>query len=266
MSVSLGCNFLPSLCFKENQHWNHLIQDAQKRGAIIKTCNKNYRHDAMKILKRRPVLQRSLAHPPAITPEVSRPQGRVPSNKLDSEFAEMSLASCLYPSASDSKEATVTVTAKDPERPPIQDWFRDPRLLRRMGLGCEAKGKCLCELQPLGPRYPGATPPSGEPGSPRSHQDPTSIGQQPPAKGAAVNNHRPHTQCDPPAASTNASTSERRCAQEGKALSHRSETRAFTKGDQERRASLSHHTKRSSGWDERGLEEEDSSLKKRKLL
>ncbi|XP_066896516.1 probable helicase senataxin isoform X3 [Kogia breviceps] len=250
----------------ENQHWNHLIQDAQKRGAIIKTCDKNYRHDAMKILKLKPVLQRSLTHPPAIAPEVSRPQGGVPSNKLDGEFAKMSFASSLYPSPSDSKEATVTVTAKDPERPPIQDWLRDPRLLRRMGLGCEAKGKCLSELQPSSPRDPGATPPSGEPGSPRSHQDLTSIGQQPPAQGAAVNNHRPHAQCSPPAASTYASTSKRKCAQEGGALSHMWEAWAFTEGDQERRGSLSHHTKRSSGWDESGLEREDSSLKKRKLL
>ncbi|XP_057403854.1 probable helicase senataxin isoform X4 [Balaenoptera acutorostrata] len=248
----------------ENQHWNHLIQDAQKRGAIIKTWGKNYRRDAVKILKLKPVLQRGLAHPPAVTPEASTPQGGVPSNQLDSAFAKMSFASSPYPSPSDSKEATVTVTAKDPERPPIQDRLRDPRLLRRMGLGCEAKGKCLSELQPSSPQYPGATPPLGEPGFPGSHQDPTSIGQQPPAKGAAVNNHRPHAQCDAPAASTNASTSKR--AQEGGALSHRRETRAFTEGDQERRGSLSHHTKRNSGWDERGLEEEDSSLKKRRLL
>ena len=218
----------------------------------------------MKILKLKPVLQRGLAHPPAVTPEASTPQGGVPSNQLDSAFAKMSFASSPYPSPSDSKEATVTVTAKDPERPPIQDRLRDPRLLRRMGLGCEAKGKCLSELQPSSPQYPGATPPLGEPGFPGSHQDPTSIGQQPPAKGAAVNNHRPHAQCDAPAASTNASTSKR--AQEGGALSHRRETRAFTEGDQERRGSLSHHTKRNSGWDERGLEEEDSSLKKRRLL
>lgn len=261
----MRCNFLPSLCFKENYHWNQLIQDAQKRGAIVKTWDKNYRQDAVKILKLKPVLQRSLTHPPAIAPEVSRPQGGVPSNKLDSEFAKMSIASSLYPSPSDSKEATVTVTANDPERPPIQDWLRDPRLLRRMGLGCEAKGKCLSELQPSSPQYPGAAPLSGEPGSPGRHQDPTSIGQQPPAKGAAVNNHRPHAQCDPPAASTDASTSKRKCAQEGEAVSHRRETRAFPEGDQETCGSLSHHTKRNSGWDERGLEEEDSSLKKRKL-
>ncbi|NXX74341.1 SETX helicase, partial [Urocolius indicus] len=41
----------------ENKDWNELIQDAQKRGAIIKTTEKNYRKDAGKILKLKPTLQ-----------------------------------------------------------------------------------------------------------------------------------------------------------------------------------------------------------------
>ncbi|EPY83348.1 hypothetical protein CB1_000576095 [Camelus ferus] len=248
----------------ENQHWNHLIQDAQKRGAIIKTCDKNYRHDAMKILKLKPVLQRSLTHPPAISPEASRPQGGLPSSKLDSEFAKTSFTSSVYLSPSDSKEATVTVTAKDPERPSIQDRLRDPRLLRRFGLIPEAKEQCLGEPQPPSPQPPGAAPPSGEPGSPGSHQGPAGTGQQSAAKGATPSNHRPHTQCDPPAASADAPTSKRKFDQEG-GLSHRRETRAFSEGAQERCGSGSHHPKRNSGLDERGLEE-DSSLKRRRLL
>ncbi|NXC45496.1 SETX helicase, partial [Penelope pileata] len=35
----------------ENKDWNELIQDAQRRGAIIKTSDKSYRKDALKILK-----------------------------------------------------------------------------------------------------------------------------------------------------------------------------------------------------------------------
>ncbi|NWW45389.1 SETX helicase, partial [Pedionomus torquatus] len=35
----------------ENKDWNELIQDAQKRGAIIKTSEKSYGKDALKILK-----------------------------------------------------------------------------------------------------------------------------------------------------------------------------------------------------------------------
>ncbi|NXG25220.1 SETX helicase, partial [Grallaria varia] len=38
----------------EDKNWNHLIQDAQKRGAIIRTTEKNYKKDALKILKLRP--------------------------------------------------------------------------------------------------------------------------------------------------------------------------------------------------------------------
>lgn len=45
------------LFLKENKDWNELIQDAQKRGAIIKTSEKSYREDAVKILKLKPTLQ-----------------------------------------------------------------------------------------------------------------------------------------------------------------------------------------------------------------
>ncbi|NWU65062.1 SETX helicase, partial [Pterocles burchelli] len=41
----------------ENKDWNELIQDAQKRGAIIQTSEKNYRRDAVKILKLKPTVQ-----------------------------------------------------------------------------------------------------------------------------------------------------------------------------------------------------------------
>ncbi|KGL99039.1 putative helicase senataxin, partial [Charadrius vociferus] len=43
--------------FRENKDWNELIQDAQKRGAIIKTSDKSYRKDALKILKLKPTVQ-----------------------------------------------------------------------------------------------------------------------------------------------------------------------------------------------------------------
>ncbi|NWX86871.1 SETX helicase, partial [Nothoprocta pentlandii] len=38
----------------ENEDWNKLIQDAEKRGAIIKTLEKSYKKDAAKILKLKP--------------------------------------------------------------------------------------------------------------------------------------------------------------------------------------------------------------------
>ncbi|KAM6047727.1 putative helicase senataxin [Chlamydotis macqueenii] len=41
----------------ENKDWNELIQDAQKRGAIIKTSEKTYGKDAVKILKLKSAVQ-----------------------------------------------------------------------------------------------------------------------------------------------------------------------------------------------------------------
>ncbi|NXN15898.1 SETX helicase, partial [Indicator maculatus] len=40
----------------ENKDWNELIQDAHKRGAIIKTSEESYKRDALKILKLRPTV------------------------------------------------------------------------------------------------------------------------------------------------------------------------------------------------------------------
>lgn len=244
----------------ENPHWNHLIQDAQKRGAIIKTCDKNYRHDAAKILKLKPVLQRSLTHPPTVTPEAARPQGGLPSSKPDGEF----VPSSLYHASSDCKDSSGTVTTKDPERPPIQDRLRDPRLLRRLGLDLEAKGTCPRDPQPPSPQRPGATPPWGEPGFPASHQD-LGGAQLSAARGTTLGTHKPPAQCEPPAAGADVPASKRTYDWEG-GLSRRRETRAFSEGDQEKQSPDGHHVKRHSGWDSRRREEEDSGSKRRKLL
>lgn len=215
----------------------------------------------MKILKLKPVLQRSLTHPLTVTPEVSRPQGGdLPGTKLDSSFAKVAFALSLYHLASDSKEALATVAAKDSERPPAKDQPRDPRLFRRMGVSPETKGRCLQDPQPLSPQYPGATPPLGEPGC-VSPQAVGSLAEQP---SAASSGHRPRVPSEPPAAGTDAASDQRKCDQEGE-HSHRRETRASSEGDQERRGSAGRHTKRNSSWDSRTPEREDCSSKKRKL-
>lgn len=77
----------------ENQHWNELIQDAQKRGAIVKTCDKNYRHDAMKILKLKAVLQRSLTHPYHHPRGVQAP--RWPSQQQAGHWARQDFLRCF---------------------------------------------------------------------------------------------------------------------------------------------------------------------------
>lgn len=251
--------FLPS-CFKENQHWNHLIQDAQRRGAIVKTCDKNYKHDAVKILKLKPTLQRSLTHPPTTPPEAPRSPGGLPGNKPDTELARTSITSSLCHTPPDFKDATVTAAVKDPERPPAKDQLRDPRLLRRLGLSLEAPAKCLRDPQPSSPQCPAAPLPSGEPSFPVSPQALGSLVEPPPPPGSS---HRPPGPCEPPAVSTEAATDPRRSDQAGEP-SHRRDTRALSEGDRER---WSQPPKRNSGWDSEAPDEEDSSSsKKRKLL
>ncbi|XP_041530067.1 probable helicase senataxin isoform X2 [Microtus oregoni] len=220
----------------ENQHWNELIQDAQKRGAIIKTCDPHYRHDAMKILKLKPVLQRSLTHPPATAPEAPRPQGGLPSNKLDSGLAKTPSAASLYHTPSD------TVTSKEPKRTP-QDRLRDPRLLRR--LDAESKGTSLKDPQSVGPHF----------------LDPNFVVGPSMAIVAPLGSHRSPLQAEPPPAHPAApSTSKRKYSGSNSGFSHRREPRAF--GEEERRGSVSHHMLRSTDWDRRRLEQEPSSAKK----
>ncbi|XP_004593525.2 probable helicase senataxin [Ochotona princeps] len=239
----------------ENPHWNHLIQDAQKRGAIIKTCDKNYRHDAMKILKLKPVFQRSLSHPLAAVPEAARPQGGLPSSALDSGIARTSFASSLYHTLSDTKVNTVTPTV--PERLPGQEQLRDPRLLRRMAT--EAKGALLQEPQPVSPQHPGATPPSAEPGFPVARQDASRAVQQAAGRAAALSTHRLYGQGGPPGAGPDAVSSRRRYELEGE-LGPQREARAFGEDRHER-----YYTRRASSWDRRRWEKEESGPKRRKL-
>lgn len=241
----------------ENQHWYELIQDAQKRGAIIKTCDPNYRHDAMKILKLKPVLQRSLTHPPATAPEAPRPQGGLPSNRLDSGLATTSFAPSLYHTLSD------TVTSKEPERPLLQDRLRDPRLLRR--LDAEAKGTFLKDPQPVSPQLPGVVHLLGESGFPVIFQDLGFVVPPSTAIVAPLGSHRSSIQAEPrpahPAAA--ASTSKRKYSAPDAGLGHRREPRAFG-GEQGRHGSVTHPVLRSTDLDRRRLD--DSSAKRRRFL
>ncbi|KAM5298545.1 putative helicase senataxin [Ctenodactylus gundi] len=247
----------------ENQHWNQLIQDAQKRGAIIRTCDKNYRHDALKILKLKPVLQRSLTHPPAVAPEVPSPLGGLPSSKLDSGLAKTPLSASLYHTHADSKEAAVTELTRDPERPSLQERLRDPRLLRR--LDAEVRGVFLRDPHPPSPQYLGATPPPGEPCVPVTLQDLNRAALPSTATAAPPSQHRP-AWGEPLAASAEVCVSKRRGVDPAAVPGHRPEARAYSEGAQEKPDSVTYHTKRASSWDSRRLEEEDSSSKRRKFL
>lgn len=151
MCVCGGLTAPPSLGFKDNHHWNHLIQDAQRRGAIIRTSDKSYKHDVTKTLKLKSVLQRSLTYPPSTAPEGSSPQ-------------DSSLDNAPNPAPLDPREAAASAAGKDPERPPAKDQPRDPRLFRRM----EASANSLRSLEPWSPQQPGAASPapSAEPSFP----------------------------------------------------------------------------------------------------
>ncbi|XP_023556032.1 probable helicase senataxin isoform X2 [Octodon degus] len=245
----------------ENQHWNELIQDAQKRGAIVKTCDKNYRHDAMKILKLKPALQRSLTHPPTITPEVSRPLGGLPSSRLDSGLTKMPFAASLYHSPSDSNEAVVPVTARDPEGPLLQDRLRDPRLLRRFKAEAKA-GTFLRDPQALSPQHPGAAPPWGELGFSVTYQDLGSALQPSAAHVTPQTYHCPLARGELFAVGTDTAGSRRRGDDQESGRGDRREAWALSEGEWENYSFATYQSKRESAWNSRS---EDNSSKKRKL-
>ncbi|XP_036185166.1 probable helicase senataxin isoform X6 [Myotis myotis] len=238
----------------DNQHWNHLIQDAQRRGAIVKTCDKNYKQDAMKILKLKSVLQRSLTYPPSAAPEGSSPQGGSPGSDQNRTL----LGDSLYRASVDAKEAADSVAGKDLERPPVKDQLRDPRLLRRMSISAEAPGNCPRDPEPRDPQHSEAAPPLGVPGFPVS---PRTLDRALKLCLATWSSHRAHVPCEPPGASID-STNE--SDQQG-GHSHQREARAVSDRDQEMPSPGNHHPKRSSSWDDGRAEEEDSGSKKRKL-
>lgn len=248
-------SLLPLL--QENEHWYELIQDAQKRGAIIKTCGPNYRRDAMKILKLKPVLQRSLTHPPATAPEAPRPQGGLPSSRLDSGLATTSFAASLYHTPSDA------VTSRDSERPPFQERLRDPRLFRR--LDAEAKGASLKDPQPVSSQLPGLVHLLGQSGFPVIFQDLGFVVPPSTAIVAPLSSHRSPMQAEPPPAHlAAASTNKRNYSHLDAELRHRRAPRAFS--EEERHGSVAQHMLRSADWNRRDPEQGDSSAKKRRFL
>ncbi|XP_028664897.1 probable helicase senataxin [Erpetoichthys calabaricus] len=64
----------------DHRDWGALIQDAYKRGNIIKTQDKDYKKDALWIFKPEPALTRSLSYPPADSSRSQpKPQGSSPA-------------------------------------------------------------------------------------------------------------------------------------------------------------------------------------------
>ncbi|XP_061332801.1 probable helicase senataxin [Pezoporus flaviventris] len=140
----------------ENKDWNELIQDAQRRGAIIKTSEKSYRKDAGKILKLKPPVQ-----PPASagakqpSPMQSSSSGKKPlaNPKEASSPQELTAGTgCAVPQGSGGPQQPQCAQTVDSRRvsaparmvaavlPADQEKPRDPRLAS-MASRTEAKGK-----------------------------------------------------------------------------------------------------------------------------
>ncbi|XP_056668594.1 probable helicase senataxin isoform X2 [Monodelphis domestica] len=257
----------------ENQHWNHLIQDAQKRGAIIRTFDKNYKYDAMKILKLKSMPQRSLSHPSMVVPEITRSQNSLPSikpkevmNKLDSVISKTAaVASPRRSSTSllhadiqpfDCREATVVTKATEV---PI---VRDPRLAKRNDR--DAAEKFLGETQPFSIQHPRVSAPICEPGLPLTHQDPSSILQHLFSKVAASNNCNLTVQLEAPSASTSVPTNKRKTSEE-EGSGYGREVTSSREGQEKSGYRKDYHPDRDYCLDRRRKENQDSHSKRRKL-
>lgn len=161
----------------ENKDWNKLIQDAQRRGAIIKTYDKNYKKDAVKILKLKPTLQRPLSYPPtaALSEKATRVQACsgsngqnvVTSRKNSSDSRKLSASAGLSAQSSGVVRqppespalGSKGVTIPTPVQPAVRERPRDPRLARR----AEATGKdqTTKTSNPSALNSPGVTLPRG---------------------------------------------------------------------------------------------------------
>ncbi|XP_067398011.1 probable helicase senataxin [Emydura macquarii macquarii] len=137
----------------ENKDWNELIQDAQRRGAIIKTCDKSYKKDAVKILKLKPTLQRPFSYPPvaALSERATRApacpgsdgRNEITNRKSSSDSRKHSAGAgpsaqgsgaVRQPSESQavgSKGITIPTPVKAAVQPAVRERPRDPRLARR---------------------------------------------------------------------------------------------------------------------------------------
>ncbi|XP_042686600.1 probable helicase senataxin isoform X2 [Centrocercus urophasianus] len=146
----------------ENKDWNKLIQDAQRRGAIIKTSDKSYKKDALKILKLKPTPQNPLCQLPTKAGTTKAPLAEATSGRKVGEPANPREASRprelaagpghAVPQGSrmsqqpqgtqvaDSWRASISAPVEAAALPADKEKPRDPRLAS-MASRTEAKGK-----------------------------------------------------------------------------------------------------------------------------
>lgn len=143
---------------KENKDWNELIQDAQKRGAIIKTSEKSYRKDAVKILKLSATVQPSTKAGTKKSPllqacpssskkgELANPREAHSSRELAAGAGRAVPQGSRGPQqpqrtqAADSRRGSASAPVEAGALPADQEKPRDPRLAS-MASRTETKGK-----------------------------------------------------------------------------------------------------------------------------
>lgn len=149
---------------RENKDWNELIQDAQRRGAIVKTSDKSYKKDAVKILKLKPTAQKWGAGQPPTKVEAKKapPAQACSSGSKRGELANPNEASSPWEltagpghaalqasrgpqqlqgaQAADSRRASVSSPVEVAALPADQEKPRDPRLAS-LASRTETKGK-----------------------------------------------------------------------------------------------------------------------------
>ncbi|XP_074911563.1 putative helicase senataxin isoform X3 [Buteo buteo] len=142
----------------ENKDWNELIQDAQKRGAIIKTSEKSYRKDAVKILKLSATVQPSTKAGTKKSPllqacpssskkgELANPREAHSSRELAAGAGRAVPQGSRGPQqpqrtqAADSRRGSASAPVEAGALPADQEKPRDPRLAS-MASRTETKGK-----------------------------------------------------------------------------------------------------------------------------
>uniref|UniRef100_A0A8C3KZW7 Senataxin n=1 Tax=Chrysolophus pictus TaxID=9089 RepID=A0A8C3KZW7_CHRPC len=147
----------------ENKDWNELIQDAQRRGAIIKTSDKSYKKDALKILKLKPTPQNppcqlptkagTTKNPVAEAASSSRKVGEPANPREASRPRELAAGpGHAVPQGSrmsqqpqgtqvaDSRRASISAPVQTAALPADKEKPRDPRLAS-MASRTEIKGK-----------------------------------------------------------------------------------------------------------------------------
>lgn len=174
----------------EDKDWNALIQDATKRGAIVKTCERDYKKDCKKIAKPRPAFCKTISDPcalsnereSAVAPVLKKSRSEDLSLKtapgLLTDFSSAQIPQPPIPSKpaawQQPYQGQSSVSVQPEALPPTsgrsersaQSTYRDPRLARRAEAFIKEVQLCLQARHSLSKSTevmpPGSTPSSSE--------------------------------------------------------------------------------------------------------